>query len=680
MSTNGINNLNKAEIAKLALAQKSGKTAATQQPEHMTKNGSIFKAPETKQTENPKSASELKSLDTKNLKTKSQCEQALKDIETASQQNPIIAAVLKGKAKEITQKKNELSRQATTQNLNNIANGTVTKQTAQSTQSAEGNDNQKQLEAQQKAKNISASEGKKMAADMDSTSRDVENKKTETEQNTKKADKYASNAQKDQKQLVKQQKSLQQQQKAFTKDIQENQKEISTLTEEMEQMDVERKALADELESLTGGDNTGVGVNSAFSLKLAGSEEYDKALQAEDPNAARIADIQSQLTEKTATMTTTGQRIGKLQTATNKQIKTMHKVSVRYMAGVNRTQKNLEENQSTTQKILKVANKIDEISTTVKQAGQTLDYTGKALVALGSSTSWCFGAGAALISAGTIMQKAGNIAIVAGNYGSLAANVTKTACYAAEGNLTGALTSAASALQSGQGAVKGTKQMGNTFAKIDEQAKAATEKLQDKVAEKAAEKAAEEAAKKGAEEAANAATNAATDTVTDTTTKGMDGALKQTSNGIKEGMTVNDPTKGMPGSGLKDGLNTATTGIKDAPTGALKQTTNGIKDAMTTPDLKTIKLPKANTKSLKGAINVAAAKVKQEVKENGVSFLSKGLTEAAKIFDDGKANQPAKPTNTGSKKAMRVPDYNTFYKIENQRLARQNAHFNRMYA
>ena len=103
MSTNGIINLNKAEIAKLALAQKRGKTAATQQPEHMTKNGSIFKAPETKQTENPKSASELKSLDTKNLKTKSQCEQALKDIETASQQNPIIAAVLKGKAKEITQ-------------------------------------------------------------------------------------------------------------------------------------------------------------------------------------------------------------------------------------------------------------------------------------------------------------------------------------------------------------------------------------------------------------------------------------------------------------------------------------------------------------------------------------------------------------------------------------------------
>ena len=124
MSMNGVNNLNKAEIAKLALAQKSGKTATTQKAEYLTQNGSIFNAPKTQQSEKPKSAAELRTLNVDNLKTKSQCEQALKDIELMSEQNPFVAAALKGKANEIKAKKSQLGHQESMQNLSNIANGT----------------------------------------------------------------------------------------------------------------------------------------------------------------------------------------------------------------------------------------------------------------------------------------------------------------------------------------------------------------------------------------------------------------------------------------------------------------------------------------------------------------------------------------------------------------------------
>ncbi|MBR5556122.1 hypothetical protein IKU74_08950 [bacterium] len=592
MSMNGVNNLNKAEIAKLALAQKSGKTSSAQKPEHMTQNGSIFKAPETQQTEKPKNPSELRSLNVDNLKTKSQCEQALKDIETFTENNPLLAGMFRGKVAEIKAKRSEISHQASMQNLSNITNGMSTDNKTSQKQGVGNEIESKQAEAQEQAKKISADQGKKMAANMNETSSDVQSRRAETEQNTKKADNFSSNAQKDQKTLVKQQKSLQQQQKAFNKEIQENQKEIATLTEEMDQQDAEVKTLQDELATLTAGDNTGIGVNSAFSLSLAGTQEHQEAQQAEDPNAARIADLQAQIGEKTAAMEVKGQRIGKLQTTTNKQIKTMHKVTTRYMAGINRTQKNLETNQSTTQKILKVANTVDEISTTVQKVGQTLDYTGKALVALGSSTSWCFGAGTALIAAGTFMQKAGAVAQVAGQYGSLAANVTKTACYAAEGNITGALTSAASAVASGTSAIKGTKEMGQTFDKISDKADEATQKL-------AANVVAKEAAKEAAEEATTEATKSQlTDAAKSEAMSSFEGKsakevreiMNNETSAIRDNAVANakdgahdfiDATKGMSKKEIKEGIKNGTIKVGSTASEAVKEAAKEVKKEKT---------------------------------------------------------------------------------------------------
>lgn len=634
---NGINNLSKAEIAKLALAQKSGKSSSPQKAEYLTKDGSIFNAPKTNQNEQPKSINELKSLNVDNLKTKSQCEQALKDLEGFREQNPFLGHMFKNKINEIKTKKSQLGHQDSMQNLDNIKNGVSTSSAkSSSAQGSQNNADSKMADAQAKAKNISATEGKQMAANMDGTSRDLKGKQAETEKNTKSANSYAKDAQKEQKNIIKQQKSLQQQQKSITKSVQANQKEIQTLSESLETENAEIENLQAELESLTAGDNTGVGVNSAFSLSLAGTQENQEAQQAENPNAAKIADLEAQIGTKTTSMQTTGQRIGKLQTTTNKQIKTMSKMTTKYNTAIKTAQNGLEKNQTATQKILKVANTIDEISQGVQQAGQTLNYTGKALIALGSSTTWCFGAGSALIAAGTVMEKAGSVAEVVGQYGSLAANVTKTACYATEGNIAGALTSAASAVSAGTSAVKGTKEMGATFQKIDEQAQKATQKLAaGVVAKEAAKEAKDKAGELSQKELKKAAQSNA-----------MEAFEGKSRDEIKAAMTGKAETAAgqQVATNLKEkATNAANEGVKSAIDQTAGMTKAQIKEGIKNG---TIKIGSSSTNIVKEAAKEVKNEVKEKTKFNTENLVN-GLNTAGAIvgrYSQSKGNKQAQKT------------------------------------
>ena len=158
----------------------------------------------------------------------------------------------------------------------------------------------------------------------------------------------------------------------------------------------------------------------------------------------------------------------------------MTKTNANYVKVNQQNSKAITQNQSKTDKVIETATSIEQISALVSQTGQAVNYAGKGLVALGatmSSNPFTAAVGAALISTGNVMQKVGTVVEMVGNYGQMAANVTKTAAYAADGNLAGALTSAASAIQTGAAAVKSTKNLGNTFEKINEQANQATQKL-----------------------------------------------------------------------------------------------------------------------------------------------------------------------------------------------------------
>ena len=118
---NGVNNLSKAELAQLALAKKGVGTASAQKPSWMTPEGSIYNAPKTETKEEPKSINDLKSLNIDNLKTKSQCQKALQDIENFENQNPFLKHLLNEKKQEIIK---EYKGIATTYNAL-VANTTV---------------------------------------------------------------------------------------------------------------------------------------------------------------------------------------------------------------------------------------------------------------------------------------------------------------------------------------------------------------------------------------------------------------------------------------------------------------------------------------------------------------------------------------------------------------------------
>lgn len=579
----GINNKSIAEIAKLALAKKGTGASAAAKPAWMTQDGSVWNAPKPPAEEKPQSVSDLKSLNVDNLKTKRDCEKALKDIEEYSKFNLFMAATLKGKAEEITRKKNQLSSNESQENLQNIANGT----SAKSSGSASSSTGTSQKEQEQlNAKDISASQGKAMASSVKKEKENVASQTKTTEKNTQTANKYSKDAAKDQKSLTKQQKSMEKQNKAATKTIQQNQTKIGSLTDTLNDEDAEVSALQAELASLTA-DNTGVGVNSAFSLSLAGTEEHDKAQQ-DDPNAQRIAELQGQITTKTATMKTTSAKVGKLQTSTNKQIKTMHKVSIKYMANVKNTEKSLESNQKASDKILDVANKVEEISTTVATAGTALKYAGQALVALGNSTTWCFGAGAALVAAGAIMQKVGVVAEIAGQYGQMAAGITKTACYAAQGNLAGALTSAGSAIMSGTSAIKGTKELGSTFQKINEKATQATQKLAAGVAarESVKDMTKEELGGLSKKEARKLAKEGAMQSLEGQSAKEIKNSFKKGVGNLAENAKAGadkavssaiDVTSGMSKDAIKQGIKNGTIVVGDNATTIVKEAAKEVK-------------------------------------------------------------------------------------------------------
>lgn len=476
-----IDSLNKADLYKIVANNKGlSSSQAAKKPEYLTKDGSIYDAPKPQSaSSNIKSLDDLKNLNVSSL-SKKECEEILEQVDKYPKW--ILGNTINSKLEEVTKRKNELSLSESQQNLQNIASGTSTEKNSQSDPSA-ASDKQKQPE-QQDYSNISAAEGRAMAKDAENQQVKAKEGKQQAQQGEREVNKYSKEAVKTQKDLQKSQKSLDKQIKQHSKTVEKNQNQILKLSEQINADQEEVNSLQAELQSLMAGDNTGVGTSSAFSLKLAGEAEQEQqdGKVSSNSDQQKIAELQQKISTKTTSMTKTGVQIGKLQTSTNKTLKTMHKVSMSQANYYARTQKTLESNQSAADKVLKVATTVEDVSQTVATVGSTVKNAGRALIALGTSTSWCFGAGAALIAAGKVMSKVGTVTEMVGNYGVAAANVTKTATYAAQGNLAGALTSAGSAIMSGAQAIKTSTTLNETFAEVNKQAEEATQKLAENVA------------------------------------------------------------------------------------------------------------------------------------------------------------------------------------------------------
>ncbi len=314
-------------------------------------------------------------------------------------------------------------------------------------------------------KNIdSASEGKAAAASAESSAGEVESLTKDTQNDQKTVEKFDSDAQKLNKQIEKDDKKFQTQLKKQENDLKKDTQKLEKLVKESEEAQTEVDNAQNELDSLLG--------SASFSIN-----RDPNSGETSNPNQDRINELQTIIGANATLLQSNGQQIYSLQRSSSRTITKMTKTNANYVKVNQQNSKAITENQSKTDKVIEVATNIEQISALVSQTGQAVNYAGKGLVALGSAMSWAAGAGAALIATGQVMQKVGTVVNMVGNYGQMAANVTKTAAYAADGNLAGALTSAASAIQTGAAAVKSTKDLGNTFEKINEQANQATQKL-----------------------------------------------------------------------------------------------------------------------------------------------------------------------------------------------------------
>ncbi len=312
-----------------------------------------------------------------------------------------------------------------------------------------------------------AADGKAAAASAESSADEVESLTKDTQNDQKTVEKFDSDAQKLDKKIEKDDKKFKTQLKKQENDLKKDNQKLQKLVKETEEAQTEVDNAQNELDSLLG--------SASFSIN-----RDPNSGETTNPNQDRINELQTIIGANVTLLQSNGQQIYSLQRSSSRTITKMTKTNANYVKVNQQNSKAITQNQSKTDKVIETATTIEQISALVSQTGQAVNYAGKGLIILGqsmSATPFTAAVGSALIATGQVMQKVGTVVEMVGNYGQTAANITKTAAYAADGNLAGALTSAASAVQTGSAAVKSTKNLGNTFEKINEQANQATQKL-----------------------------------------------------------------------------------------------------------------------------------------------------------------------------------------------------------
>ncbi|MBO6088085.1 hypothetical protein J6P92_07070 [bacterium] len=217
-------------------------------------------------------------------------------------------------------------------------------------------------------------------------------------------------------------------------------------------------------------------------------------------NRTRAAELQTYIGAKVGILQQNGKTIYSLQRSQSRVIARMNKMNTRYIKVQHAHTKAIENQQNQTNKVAETAAKVEEISAATQAGGQALALLGDAMIAAGSVGGW-FGAG--LVSVGMVFKKVGTVAELIGQYGQAAAGITKTAAYAADGELCAAMMSAASAIQSSMSAAKSTANIGKTFDAINEQGNAV---IQNNVARSAAKDQVEQMVKDGTIEKSEAKT------------------------------------------------------------------------------------------------------------------------------------------------------------------------------
>lgn len=495
-------------------------------------------------------------------------------------------------------------------------------------------------------KNIdNVADGKAAAAEAEKSADQVKSLTSETEADAETVNNFSSNAKKLDKQIAKDEKSFTQKLKQQQKEIEKDNKTLEKLVKESEETQTEIENAQNELDSLM--------ATNSFSINGDGTQS--------NSNQDRINELQKFLGTKINLLQANGQQIYSLQRSSSRTIKQMERTNNQFVKIQQTNTKQIEANQSTTDKIIKVADKIEQVSALVSQTGQAVNYAGLTLVALGSSMSFLAGAGSALIATGKVMQKVGKVTEMVGNYGQSAANITKTAAYAADGNLAGALTSAAAAVQTGYSAGKATKELDKTFSQINEQANKATQKL-------AANTAAREAVNNASKEELNGMTKkearkAISSNLQEQMANGTISTDANWSNAQLKDLTSQMTAKGEDGTSIASrALNASAETFGETVEGAGGKIENGVVSG----------LNKKATKSVQSKFSNTVTNTIKTSKSFDWAKVAKSLQSTAALFAS-QSNQNVTNNNTqGYAPQWDLSQNRIFQKSRNYRLARMS--------
>lgn len=303
----------------------------------------------------------------------------------------------------------------------------------------------------------SASEGRAAAANVKSQSNKAKKLTQKTEKNTTVVNKFNRDSELLQTKVVKDNKKFKAQQLKLEGKIKSDNLKLAKLIDENEEYQKQVDDAQHELDSLL--------ARNSFTMGGSGAS-------ANNDNQSRITELQTLIGSKVGLMQANGKIVYSLQRNQTRTIKQMNKTNSQYVKVNNQNVKAMSQQQSETSKILRVATEIEKYSALVQTAGQTLSVLGKAMIAAGTAPGMHW-----MIPVGKLMSSVGTVAEMVGQYGVAAANITKTASYAAEGNIMGAMQSAAMAVQAGTAAVKSTKNLKANFDSINTKANESLNKI-----------------------------------------------------------------------------------------------------------------------------------------------------------------------------------------------------------
>lgn len=339
----------------------------------------------------------------------------------------------------------------------------LNKKPIEATQSRGSNDNGSDMPG-------SASEGRAAASDVKAQGEKAEELRSKTEKQKKEVDNYNDNSTKLKKKTAQDNKKFKAQQLKLEAQVKADNKKLEKITNENDELQLQVNSAQNELNSLL--------AKNSFSMGGSGQSTTNAGDQ------AKITELQTLIGSKVGLMQSNGKIVYSLQRNQTRTITQMNKVNAQYIKVNNKNVKAMNQQQGETSKILNVATEVEKYSALVQTAGQTLNLLGQAMMAAGTTpwTAW-------MVPVGSVMSKVGTVAEMVGQYGVAAANITKTASYAAEGNIMGAMQSAAMAVQAGTAAYKSTTNLKSNFDSINTKANESLNKVAaDKAAKKQVEK------------------------------------------------------------------------------------------------------------------------------------------------------------------------------------------------